>query len=195
MLSYSAFTLIRSSDWVTVNRNMPSFFTEDPNAFSSGRLRLWELAVKAISSNPLGYGFDGFGLAYPYLKKKILPQWNEDEISEVLGINAYTFTYRNGQGELKISPLPTNKAHNIFLDLLLSTGIAGAALYLYSLAYLLSLAVRSKENYLGAVGVAYLAYGLTWFECAQFSHLAWWALAAGAGLFLSKEAHGRFNAR
>ena len=56
---------------------------------------------------------------------------------------------------------------------------------------LLWLATKGSEPGLAALGVAYLVYGLTWFECAQFSHLAWWALAAGAGLYLRKAADDR----
>lgn len=187
VLSYGSFYITRQLSWVTINRDMPSFSLERPDTFSSGRIHLWQLAAGAILKNPLGYGFDGFGLAYPILKETA-----ENTVLKILEINDYTFTYVDERGDLKVGLLPTNKAHNIILDLLISTGVLGAVLYLCSLFRLLSFALRSKENYLAATGIAYIVYGLTWFECAQYSHLAWWALAAGTGLFLSEKSRSRF---
>jgi hypothetical protein len=28
-----------------------------------------------------------------------------------------------------------------------------------------------------AITIAYLVFGLTWFECAQYSHVIWWSLS------------------
>jgi hypothetical protein len=36
---------------------------------------------------------------------------------------------------------------------------------------------KSPVRTIEAVPLAYLAFTLTWFECAQFTHLAWWALS------------------
>ena len=39
--------------------------------------------------------------------------------------------------------------------------------------------VASNDNKLKLLNprpIAYLAFTFTWFECAQFTHLAWWAL-------------------
>ncbi|MEA5550835.1 hypothetical protein VB713_07580 [Anabaena cylindrica UHCC 0172] len=33
-----------------------------------------------------------------------------------------------------------------------------------------------------AVVIVYLAFTLTWFECAQFTHLAWWALSCNGNV-------------
>ena len=39
--------------------------------------------------------------------------------------------------------------------------------------------MRTTFQGIEAVGIAYLVYTFTWYESAQFSHLAWWALSAG----------------
>lgn len=76
----------------------------------------------------------------------------------------------------------TNKAHNLFLDTAVSVGLPGLALYLLLLGVFLAATVRGAGWGLEAVLVVYLVYGLTWFESAQFSHLAWWALSVGLAL-------------
>lgn len=32
-----------------------------------------------------------------------------------------------------------------------------------------------------ALVVAYIVFTLTWFECAQFTHIAWWVLSLSGG--------------
>ncbi|MGC8967490.1 MAG: O-antigen ligase family protein [Thermus sp.] len=193
LASYGTFLLVRSLDLTTVDRSMPSLHLEDPDTFSSGRLRLWNLSLQAIARNPWGYGFDGFGLAFPFVadfsgKERRYLQADAPPPAKVVEIEDYGFRYRDPEGEEHWGALASNKAHNLLLDLLLSVGPLGTVGYLAAFLTLLWLAARGSEPGLTALGVAYLVYGLTWFECAQFSHLPWWALAAGAGLFLRKSA-------
>jgi len=67
--------------------------------FSSGRLHLWHLSLKGIIQRPLwGWGFDGFGIAYPfiadwtgrhqgYLLEKV-------PVTKVVTLNDFTFSYQ-----------------------------------------------------------------------------------------------------
>ena len=196
LASYGAFLGARTLDLAAVDRAMPALTLEDPDAFSSGRLRFWTLSLEAIARNPWGYGFDGFGLAFPFVadfsgKERRYLQADAPPPVEVVEVGDYGFRYRDQEGKEHWGALASNKAHNLLLDLLLSVGPFGALGYLAAFLSLLWLATKGSEPGLAALGVAYLVYGLTWFECAQFSHLAWWALAAGAGLYLRKAADDR----
>lgn len=164
-------------------------------SFASGRLRLWSLAWEGIKARPLvGWGFDGFGLAFPFvadfthLEAGYLK--NVSKPTHITEVSDYAFEYKDINDQTHTGVLATNKAHNLLLDGLLSVGVLGFVPYLLAFGALLQLTLRGPAAALGAVGIAYLVYTLTWFESAQFSHLAWWALSAGAGLALAQKVGG-----
>jgi O-antigen ligase len=144
--------------------------------WTSDRIYLWQVALERIEQRPLlGWGYDGFGIAYGN---------GEDQNREIVSLEQFSFTYRDDQGELQVGILPSNKAHNLVLDSLLSVGILGTIAY----GYLWSLSLGMGPNQLSfsqlkVMGWAYLAFTLLWFESAQYSHLAWWAMT---GLWASK---------
>ena len=138
---------------------------------ASGRIFLWELSQRGIIQRPLlGWGFDGFGTAYPYIRD---PNW----MPEVVRLGDFSYNYINKDGQLVTKPLKTAKAHNLILDTMLSTGILGMLSYFTLLGWHLYLVIKSPYRGVEAVAIAYLVFAFTWFECAQFSHLAWWALS------------------
>jgi hypothetical protein len=55
-------------------------------------------------------------------------------------------------------------------------GKAGIS-YLGLLGWCLWQVINSPYRGIEAVVIVYLAFTFTWFECAQFTHLAWWALS------------------
>jgi hypothetical protein len=80
------------------------------------------------------------------------------------------------EGQLFTKPLPTYKAHNLILDTTCSLGILGILSYLALFGFCLRRTIKSPYRGIEAIAIAYLAFTFTWFECAQFTHLAWWAL-------------------
>ncbi|MGB5970814.1 MAG: hypothetical protein WA865_22270 [Spirulinaceae cyanobacterium] len=56
-------------------------------------------------------------------------------------------------------------------------GIFGTITYLFLIGYCYWQVKHSSYCGIETVAIAYFIFTLTWFECAQFSHLAWWALS------------------
>ncbi|MEH2409236.1 MAG: O-antigen ligase family protein [Nostoc sp.] len=138
---------------------------------TSDRVDLWQLANYRISQRPLlGWGMDGFGTAYSYVRPG-------KKITKVIRLGDFSFDYQDENGQIKTAQLPTTKAHNLILDTTLSVGLLGMASYLILLGWCLWQVIKSPYRGLEAVFIAYLAFTFTWFECAQFTHLAWWSLS------------------
>ncbi len=49
--------------------------------------------------------------------------------------------------------------------------------YLVLLGWCLWQVIKSPYRGIEAVFIAYLTFTFTWFESAQFTHLAWWSLS------------------
>ncbi|MEH1903334.1 MAG: O-antigen ligase family protein [Nostoc sp.] len=138
---------------------------------TSDRVDLWQLANYRISQRPLlGWGMDGFGTAYSYVRLG-------KKITKVIRLGDFSFDYQDENGQIKTAELPTTKAHNLILDTTLSVGLLGMASYLALLGWCLWQVIKSPYRGIEAVFIAYLAFTFTWFECAQFTHLAWWSLS------------------
>jgi O-antigen ligase len=138
---------------------------------TSDRVYLWEIANRGISQRPLlGWGMNGFGPAYPYIRYG-------RTIAKVIRLDDFSFAYQDKNGQIQTAQLPTTKAHNLILDTTLSVGLLGIASYLTLLGWCLWQVIKSPYRGIEAVFIAYLAFTFTWFECAQFTHLAWWSLS------------------
>ncbi|MBW4429564.1 MAG: O-antigen ligase family protein [Nostoc desertorum CM1-VF14] len=138
---------------------------------TSNRVDLWQMANYRISLRPLlGWGMDGFGTAYSHVRPGI-------KITKVIRLGDFSFDYQDENGQIKTAQLPTTKAHNLILDTSLSVGLLGLASYLALLGWCLWQVIKSPYRGIEAVFIAYLAFTFTWFECAQFTHLAWWSLS------------------
>lgn len=138
---------------------------------SSDRTGLWEQSWRGISLHPLlGWGFDGFGTAYPYVAK---PNWTPT----VIHLGEFSFNFIAKDGQVRMGVLPTVKAHNLILDTTLSMGVLGLLSYLTLLGFCFYQVTQSPCQGIEAIAIAYFAFTFTWFERAQFTHLAWWALS------------------
>ncbi|MEH2101289.1 MAG: O-antigen ligase family protein [Nostoc sp.] len=138
---------------------------------TSNRVDLWQMANYRISQRPLlGWGMDGFGTAYSYVRPR-------KKITKVIRLGDFSFDYQDENGQIKTAQLPTTKAHNLILDTTLSVGLLGMVSYLALLGWCLWQVIKSPYRGIEAVFIAYLAFTFTWFECAQFTHLAWWSLS------------------
>jgi len=166
----------------------PGTLFTNPLAFTSSRSYLWPSAVDGVRERPLlGWGFNGYGLAWPYVadlneRYKVNLAWEDGEVVEMARLQGTDHTYFRYFGEdgfLYRGRVLTNKAHNLFLDTAVSVGLVGLGLYLLLLGVFAVATARGALWGLEVVLVVYVVYGLTWFESAQFSHLAWWALSAG----------------
>ncbi|HAA32353.1 MAG TPA: O-antigen polymerase [Cyanobacteria bacterium UBA8553] len=138
---------------------------------TSDRFWLWQQSIIGIKKRPLlGWGFNGFGIAYPYIQS---PNWTPS----VVNLGNFSFDYRGKNGQLRTLPIPTYKAHNLILDTTLSVGVLGLLCYGALLVFCFRLVQFSPIGGIEAVAVAYIAFTFTWFECAQFTHIAWWVLS------------------
>lgn len=104
-------------------------------------------------------------------------------VVEILRNNHNTFVYLGTDGNTHLVRGLTNKAHNIVLDTVVSVGLVGAALYALLFGFFFWVTARGAGWGLEAVAVMYLVLGLTWFESAQFSHLAWCVLSVGLAFY------------
>jgi len=139
--------------------------------FTSDRVELWKIAAVQIRERPLlGWGFDGFGVAYPHGRQKL---YYPD--LKVVSQSDYGFEFSNG----KVEPLLTTKAHNLVLDKFLDLGIIGAIASFSLLGFTLW-AIRGTG--FEVMPIAYLVYALTWYESAQTIHLFWWVCSVGISL-------------
>lgn len=139
---------------------------------TSDRIYLWKVATRGIAQRPLfGWGFDGFGIAYPYAT-------NPNKTPNVVRLGNASYDVLGKKGKRRTLPLPTYKAHNLILDTTLSVGILGSLSYAALWGYYIFLLANSPSRRIVAVAIAYLTFTLTWFECAQFTHLIWWSLSA-----------------
>ncbi|MBE9096041.1 O-antigen ligase [Tychonema sp. LEGE 07203] len=131
----------------------------------SSRSPMWELAARGIKKRPLfGWGFDGLGIAYPYLR-------NPQVTPIVVNLNEFTYDYINIKGEISTREIPTYKAHNLILDTTVSLGVLGLIAGIALWGYYLSLALKCSMGEMAAVAIAYLVFAVTWFDCAQYAHL------------------------
>ncbi|WP_223278225.1 O-antigen ligase family protein [Nostoc sp. 'Peltigera membranacea cyanobiont' 232] len=138
---------------------------------TSDRVYLWEMANRGTSQRPLlGWGMNGFGAVYPYMRYG-------RTIAKVIRLGDFSFDYQDKNGQIQTAQLPTTKAHNLILDTTLSVGFLGMASYLGLLILCLWQVIKSPCQGIEAIAIAYLAFTFTWFECAQYTHLAWWSLS------------------
>ncbi|WP_292707605.1 MULTISPECIES: O-antigen ligase family protein [unclassified Nostoc] len=152
---------------------------------TSNRVDLWQMANYRISLRPLlGWGMDGFGTAYSHVRPGI-------KITKVIRLGDFSFDYQDENGQIKTAQLPTTKAHNLILDTTLSVGLLGMASYLVLLGWCLWQVIKSPYRGIEAVFIAYLVFTFTWFECAQFTHLAWWSLSISRISRVPKITHNR----
>ena len=154
---------------ITTNRQIAglSFIRQ----VTSNRIHLWQLSKRGISQRPLfGWGFDGFGIAYPYIFKR---NWKP----QVVRLGIFSFDYLDERGEVRTLKLPTYKAHNLILDTILSIGIVGTLSYSLLLGFYWRRGIASGSRGLEVVAIAYFAFTFTWFDCAQYTHLLWWGLS------------------
>lgn len=137
---------------------------------TSDRVHLWELSQRGISKRPLlGWGMNGFGTAYPHV---INSKW-----VKITRLREFTFDYKHFDGQRGTQALITAKAHNLILDTTLSVGILGLIFYLALWGLSLWLVIKSPYRGIETVAITYLVFTFTWFECAQFTHIVWWALS------------------
>jgi len=157
-------------------------FTE-ANAYSSGRLELWQKALAALPLRPLlGWGFDGFARAYPYVvdwngkEKSRVPIALTPPVQVIQGEDRLIYL-EDAKGLRLLAPSPYAKAHNWVLDLLLSVGVLGGLAYLLWLGLTLGQATWEKLPWV-LVLVGYILYGLTWYDSVHVTPIALLALGA-----------------
>ncbi|MFM2064654.1 MAG: hypothetical protein RLZZ507_4325 [Cyanobacteriota bacterium] len=135
------------------------------------RVNLWQIANYGIRQRPVfGWGSDGYGVAFADIYSSVMS-------GKLTRLGDFNFEYRDKKGQMQTKQLPTTKAHNLFLDTSLSVGLLGLAAYLGLLGWCFFQVIKSPYQGMEALVIAYLAFAFTWFECAQFTHLAWWALS------------------
>lgn len=163
-------TVTRPLDW-----NQPSV-----QQVISSRSPMWALSLQGIKKRPFfGWGFDGFGIAYPYIR-------NPKKTPIVVNLDEFTYDYITINEQISTREIPTYKAHNLILDTTLSIGILGLISYAFLWGYYIYLAIESSFPGMEAIAIAYLIFSLTWFDSAQYAHIPWWTLSIGGVFFTSK---------
>lgn len=138
---------------------------------TSGRTYLWKISVRGIIQRPImGWGMDGFGTAYPYIREP-------NSMPKIIRFGDFSYDYFDRNGQLKTKAIITTKAHNLILDTILSTGLLGLLSYSALLRFYINQIIVSPYGHIIAVYLAYIVFGFTWFDCAQFSHLIWWSFS------------------
>jgi O-antigen ligase len=171
LLFVGAVSLTRNIE--TLNRFNIDSNTKILKQLTSDRMYLWEISERGISKRPLlGWGMNGFGSAYPHVINSKSVKW-----VKITRLGDFTFDYQGFDGQRGRQTLPTVKAHNLILDTILSVGVLGLVSYLSLLGLCLWLVIKSPCRGIEAVVVAYIVFTFTWFECAQYTHLAWWSLS------------------
>lgn len=152
---------------------------------STGRLYLWSLATDGILNRPwLGWGFNGFGIAHLFIGdwqgqlSSYIPEGSS--VIQIIRIYESTFDFLSADGEIYTGSILSHKAHNLILDLLLSTGILGFIAYGVLFTFSFWHLVRSQMYSVSIIVAVYIIFTQFWFESAQYSHLFWWALSVGA---------------
>ena len=167
--------------------NPPALSLAALEAFASGRLHLWKLALQGIAQRPLwGWGFDGLGIAFPFIgdwsgqHRWELP--SQVAVDRVLALHDFTFSYLGTDRQVYTGLILTNKAHNLFLDTGLSLGIFGLIAYSMLFGFFFWLAYHSAFRGIETIALVYLIYTQAWYESAQFSQIVWWAFSIGLAL-------------
>lgn len=159
---------------------------------STGRFYLWSLAIDGFLVRPwIGWGFNGFGIAHLFVG-----DWGEQlssyipegsSVTQILEISESMFAFVSNDGETYTGSVLTHKAHNLSLDVLLSTGILGLAAYGALISFSYWHLAKSQLSSVGIVAVIYLIFTQFWFESAQYSHLFWWVLSLGLATKLEED--------
>jgi len=172
-IAITGMTVTRPLDW-----SKPSI-----QQVMSSRSPMWALSLRGLKKPPLfGWGFDGFGIAYPYIR-------NPKKTPIVVNLDEFTYDYITINGQVRTREIPTYKAHNLILDTTLSIGILGLISYAFLWGYYIYLAIKSFFHGMEAIAIAYLVFALTWFECAQYAHIPWWTLSIGGAFLTSNLNH------
>ncbi|MFB2918238.1 MULTISPECIES: O-antigen ligase family protein [Aerosakkonema] len=138
---------------------------------TSDRIYLWQLSASGIFRRPiLGWGMNGFGIAYPYV---VNPNWTP----RIVHLGEFSFDYVNKEGVVKRKAIASSKAHNLILDSCLSVGFLGMGCYLGLFGFNFWQVMKSPDGSISALAICYLIFTFTWFECAQFTHIIWWGLS------------------
>ncbi|MDY6939571.1 MAG: O-antigen polymerase, partial [Cyanobacteriota bacterium] len=169
LLVPAAFIVLLAIGMVTINRPIQGL--PIVRQITSDRLYLWKVAARGIYLRPqLGWGFDGFGIAYPYVGKPEL-------VAKVYVLGEFSFDYLGRDGKIGSLPIPSNKAHNLILDTTLSVGIWGMLVYLTLCGYSLHKIIQLRYRGLESAVIVYFIFTFLWFECAQYTHLIWWVFS------------------
>jgi O-antigen ligase len=170
-LAIGGMTLTRPLDW-----SQPSI-----QQVMSSRSPMWALSLQAIKKRPFfGWGFDGFGIAYPYIR-------NPKKTPIVVNLDQFTYDYITINGQVNTREIPTSKAHNLILDTTLSVGIIGLISYAGLWGYYIYSAINSPFHGIEAAAIAYVVFAITWFDSAQYAHIPWWALSIGGNSLNHRE--------
>lgn len=164
----------------TTTRKIPALSAIEQ--ITSDRINLWKIASRGISQRPLfGWGFDGFGIAYPYSESK-----SQKHKPNVILLEDFSYDILGKDGQIQTKLLPTYKAHNLILDTTLSVGILGMLFYTVLWGFYFYLALETSVGKIEVLAMAYLSFTFTWFECAQFTHLVWWIFSVAGSFQLDR---------
>ena len=163
-----------------------SYATIDSAA--SGRVELWRHAWQLIQARPvLGWGFHSFG---PVVVSGAQPGIGLRLPDPGLRTQGTTFGWMvlpGGQepnGDVRSVRIPSNRAHNMWLDWAVQLGVVGCVLVALVMALLLWAGLRQPNTLLVTPIVAYLVYGLFWYDSPQYTPMVYLVLGLALGFRL-----------
>lgn len=184
LLSFLGYVIYRAFITLPVNRIQELSSHKILEGSLTGRIYLWMLSLKGIAEKPfLGWGFNGFGIAHLFVTdwagelRSYVPE--QPQIAKILKLNEFNFEYLGPDRKYYIGEIIAHKAHNFLLDTVLSVGIVGFICYCILFGFCFWCIVKSPYRGLEVVAVVYLIFAITWFESAQYTHIAWWSLSIG----------------
>jgi hypothetical protein len=167
---------VLSFSWVTVERRVrdADIYASTPfgvavKHFTSDRVYLWQKTWSRFLERPwIGWGLNGYSIADA---TELCPEETFPVVLEDYYVQCQSQSLQTTTIEIKAI-----KAHNILLDWMISIGIPGTISYI---SLILSSIQGNKESQGIRLGllICYQFYGITWFDCAQITHLGLWGLS------------------
>lgn len=163
------------------------------NGFSSGRIALWQDAIQFAIQRPVrGWGSGGFGSAYGarlISEHSVSPRLALTQAEYHIG--DFSVFVMHGNGVIETLPIPTNSAHNVFLDQAVSYGLPGTLLFLALWAMIFRSVWRdSSWRWVGLL-LAYWVFLLTWYDAVGYGHLPFVFVGAILGRSQPHQQHVR----
>lgn len=198
-----AISLVTTSRAQRQARALASAFVGADPSFNA-RPPAWRGGLRLLLENPLfGVGPEGFGFAVwdllsPEDRAILIRSALGDRIDQrTLADGDYTISgnviaYLSPEGNLALSNLKWDKAHNYLIDMGLTSGVPALLTFVGFVVFALTAMWRSSSMFARGVAIAMLAFlvfGLAWFPTVNLDPVVWSLTGAGIGFAARERTH------